>query len=156
MSDAPVGRPTLYEGKKTCRIAEHLCLLGAKEDQLAKAFNVSPDTIREWKVKHEKFSAIVREAKFKYDNEKVIDACLKSALGYEYVEKKITIGSDGSSEETTLERHQPPNPTSLQFWLSNRNRTLWKNKQEVEHTGPNGDPITFVLGEKVKPDATKV
>ncbi|MDR8011858.1 terminase, partial [Escherichia coli] len=37
--------------------------------------------------------------------------------------------------ETPLEKYYPPDTTAAIFWLKNRQKDKWRDKQEVEHTG---------------------
>jgi hypothetical protein len=47
----------------------------------------------------------------------------------------------GRWEYAEYVRHYPPDPTSMIFWLKNRQPQDWRDKQEHEHTGPGGGAI---------------
>lgn len=36
---------------------------------------------------------------------------------------------------TPVEKYYPPDTTAAIFWLKNRQKDKWRDKQEVEHTG---------------------
>lgn len=141
----PVGRPTKYEGEKTCKQAEKLCLLGADDKKLADFFEVDPDTIAEWKNVYPEFSESVSKGKLEYDNDNVEKAVLKRALGF--MRRVERVSKDGIVE--CLEE-VPPDPVSFKFWLTNRRREYWKDKQDIEHSGnvQVAPVINFLLPEK--------
>jgi hypothetical protein len=121
----PAGRPTLYK-PEYCIQAAKLCLLGATDEKLADFFDVNVDTIHEWKNVHPEFSDALNTAKDDYDFQ-VEKALFKRATGYTRKVEKTT--KDGVVE--CLEE-LPPDPTSMIFWLKNRQSRKWRDKQEVE------------------------
>lgn len=38
-----------------------------------------------------------------------------------------------------------PDTGAIAFWLKNRKPDVWRDKQEVEHTGKDGEPMTFKI-----------
>ncbi len=42
-------------------------------------------------------------------------------------------------------KHYPPDTTACIFWLKNRQRDRWRDKQDHEHTGKDGGPIRMDL-----------
>lgn len=126
-----IGRPTKYEGQKTIDKFVQLVNMGLGYQQIADSLDINIDTIYEWFLKHKDFSEVVKQAKDNYDIVGVEKSLLKSAYGFTRKVQKL-----GKNDNIiTLEEEVPPNPTSLIFWLSNRNRSRWKQRQEVEHSG---------------------
>ena len=48
---------------------------------------------------------------------------------------------DGAIAMTPIRKVYPPDTTAAIFWLKNRKPEEWRDKQAVEHSGPNGGPI---------------
>jgi transposase-like protein len=127
---AEKGRPTKYR-EEFNEVAKKMCIQGLTDVQLAEALEVNPDTIYEWKKNYPKFAESLKEGKAIYDDQLVERALLKSATGFKRIVEKID--KDGCVHE--VQEELAPNPTSLIFWLKNRQPAKWRDKQEVEHSG---------------------
>lgn len=128
-----MARPTLYK-KEYAAIAQRLCEHHAMTDaELALAFGVQLSTLKLWKSKHPEFMASLKQGKAPA-NERVEKSLYERAMGYTAVETDIRV-INGKIIKTEVTRHYPPDPTSMIFWLKNRNSTQWSDKQEVQHTG---------------------
>lgn len=42
-----------------------------------------------------------------------------------------------------VDKQIAPDTGAAAFWLKNRKPKVWKDKQEIEHSGPDGEGITF-------------
>ena len=126
------GRPTKYK-PEFAKIAEQMCNLGATDPQLAEAFDVTISTITLWKVTYPEFSAAIKISKDNADN-LVEQSLYKRALGYECEEIDIRV-IEGQIVETKVKKVYPPDPTAMIFWLKNRQKEKWRDKQEVQHSG---------------------
>ena len=131
MSDKPIGRPTEYKPEYDEQ-AYNYCLLGATDKQLATFFDVSEQTINAWKHKHPSFLESLRRGK-EIADARVAQALFSRATGYEHPEDDIKAVN---GETPTIKRY-PPDPTSMIFWLKNRQPKLWRDKPESE--GADGD-----------------
>ena len=129
------GNKTRYKAENA-NIAKTMCLLGATDKHLADCFEVSEQTINNWKGKHKEFYLALKEGKM-YSDAMVAKALYNRALGQTI--KEVKTNDDGSVSETIKEI--PPDPTSMIFWLKNRQPELWRDKQSLEHTGKDGGPI---------------
>ena len=127
----PVGRPTLYRDEYAEQ-ARKLCLLGATDKELADFFSVAIDTINEWKNVHSEFSASIKEGKDLADAT-VADRLFKRATGYQHHAVKI-FNDQGAPMVVGYTEHYPPDTTAAIFWLKNRQRDKWRDKQDVEQT----------------------
>jgi len=116
------GRPTKYKAEMNEQ-AQKLCLLGAKDSELATFFNVSESTVNKWKLDHPKFSESLRAGKGDADAE-VASSLYKTALS--------------------------GNTTAQIFWLKNRRSSEWRDKQEIDHTngGDKFEPTRIVFEDK--------
>lgn len=142
------GRPTKYR-KVFERQAYQLALLGATDKMMAEAFGVDVGTINIWKKKHRGFFMSVREGKTQADA-KVAAGLFKRATGFKYDEVmyerlqagKAVQGVDGETEDEipikqdiyrkrVVTKYVPPDTGAATMWLKNRQKELWRDKQEV-------------------------
>lgn len=122
------GRPTDYR-PEYAKQAYRLCLLGATDEQLGEAFDVSKVTINAWKKKHPKFLNSLKEGKMIADAE-VAEKLFERAKGYEHPEDKIFC-TDGAVTTVKTTKHYPPDTAAAFIWL--KNRAGWTDKSEVNH-----------------------
>ena len=135
MDDQTGGRPTRYR-EEYCDQAYRLCLLGYTDKELADFFGVKEQTINNWKHAHKEFFESLKAGKAEADSH-VIDSLYKRATGYEHDEVHFT-AHDGKVIQTPYKKHYSPNPTSMIFWLKNRQPEKWRDKQEYKHSGTVG------------------
>ncbi|HFZ7981312.1 TPA: terminase [Salmonella enterica subsp. enterica serovar Thompson] len=127
-----MARPTKYQ-EAYAEQARKLCLLGYTDAELADFFEVSESTINKWKLDYPKFSESIKKGK-EYADGNVADRLYQRAMGYVAPDVDIKV-IENQIVETPLEKHHPPDTTAAIFWLKNRQRDKWRDKQEVEHTG---------------------
>lgn len=136
----PAGRPPKYK-QDYAKQAYKLCLLGATDKDLADFFDVKEQTINAWKKDHKEFSESLKAGKNQADAN-VADRLYQRALGYSHPEEKI-FNNNGEIVRTETVKHYPPDPTSMIFWLKNRQKDRWRDKQDHEHTGKDGEPLNI-------------
>lgn len=129
------GRPSAYQSEYAGQ-AEKLCLLGHTDAELASFFEVSETTINNWKSEHPDFFESIKKGKSVADAE-VAAKLFHRATGYEHPEDDIR-AVNGEIIITPTIKHYPPDTTAAIFWLKNRQKDKWRDKQEVEHTGEIG------------------
>lgn len=125
------GRPTKYKEEYNVQ-AYKLTLLGATDKELADFFEVSYDTIQEWKRIHEGFSYSLKEGK-QIADATISESLYKSANGYMHEDTDIRV-INNEIVVTPIVKYYPPNPTSLIFWLKNRQSAKWRDKTEQSAT----------------------
>lgn len=125
----PVGRPTLFRDDYVEQ-AYKLCLLGATDAELADFFEVSEDTIYEWKKVRPEFSEALRRGKAEADAE-VAASLYKRAIGYSHPDTHVS-NYQGIITLTELTKHYPPETGAAFLWLKNRQPHKWKDKVEVK------------------------
>lgn len=133
-----MGRPSKCT-KEICEQAEKLCLLGATDAEMADFFGVAVSTISYWKVKDKGFSEAVKNGKTVADAT-VAQRLYQRATGYTHDEDQI-FQYKGDPVVVKTTKHYPPETTAGIFWLHNRQRGRWKQKQSVEVSGPDEGPI---------------
>lgn len=140
-----VGRPTLFRDEYVEQ-AYKLCLLGATDAELADFFEVSEDTIYEWKKVRPEFSEALRRGKAEADAE-VAASLYKRAIGYSHPDTHVS-NYQGIITLTELTKHYPPETGAAFLWLKNRQPHKWKDKVEVkEDINLNIFPPKEVLNE---------
>lgn len=113
---------------------------GLTDEQIAANMGIHISTLYAWKNKHSEINDILKRTKEVVDYE-VENALFKSAMGYDYTEEvweRRFIKERGEYDMVLTKRmlkHADPNPTSLIYWLKNRKRAEWRDKQEfVDNT----------------------
>ena len=133
-----MGRPTAYR-EEYDEQAFRLCLLGATDAELGKAFGVSEVTINAWKKEFPSFLKSIHAGKDEADA-CVAERLYERACGYSHPEEKVfQHGGDVIIHETT--KHYPPDTQAASLWLRNRQSKKWRDKTDHVHTGPDDGPI---------------
>lgn len=133
------GRPTLYNPEKHPQQAYEMCLLGATDEQMARALGIATSTLYLWKNEHPQFSEAINEGKDIADA-KVAASLYQRALGYSHADVDIRVVGQEIIETPVIKQY-PPDATSAIFWLKNRQKDQWRDRTVQEHSGPNEGPI---------------
>lgn len=140
-----MSRPTRYRRHYADQV-EKLCILGATDRDLAHFFDVCEATINNWKNKYPKFLEAIKRGKEEADM-KVAQKLHERATGYSWLEcqpikiKEVYYNDQGKRcekehiEMVKVEKHTPPDATSMIFWLKNRKSDKWRDKQDINHSG---------------------
>lgn len=123
------GRPTKYL-ESFNKQAYKLCLLGATDKELADFFEVDEATINRWKTEHKGFCKSLKRGKMEADSV-VAEKLFKRATGYSHPDTDIRV-IDDCIVKTRLIKHYPPDTTAAIFWLKNRQKEEWRDKQHLE------------------------
>jgi DNA-binding XRE family transcriptional regulator len=126
------GRPTKYSSLYADQVYR-LALLGATDQQMAEIIGVSKRTFDYWKKKHKQFLHSLKRGKEKADA-KIAHSLYQRALGYEHKDTYFATHK-GQIISKTYIKHYPPDTTACIFWLKNRQRDKWRDKQQREHSG---------------------
>jgi hypothetical protein len=141
MEPRPIGRPTSFRPEFVEQAAK-LTKLGATDRDLAEFFGVCQATIDSWKVTQPDFLGSLKLGKDESDGS-VERSLYNRARGYSFESEEIFC-KDGEITRVKVIKHVPPDPTSMIFWLKNRRRDAWRDKQEVDVEG--GVEITIKGG----------
>ena len=98
---------------------------GYTDKQLAEIFGVERTTICNWKKDYPEFFNSLKTGKLLADA-KVEASLYQRACGYSHPEIHIT-NYQGVIIKTPIIKHYPPDPTSMIFWLKNRDREHWRD-----------------------------
>jgi len=121
------GRPTDYKEEYN-DLAFKYCLMGATDARLGEFFDVTEQTINNWKIDHPAFFESIKKGKHKADAE-VVNSLYGRAKGYEATEVRDEVSEQGVKKVTT-KKHIPGDTTAMIFWLKNRQPKQWRDKQE--------------------------
>lgn len=102
---------------------------GLIDEQIAKNMGVAYSTFKDWKKRFPDLSDVLKRSKEVVDRE-VENALFESAKGFIYEEETVT----NTGEVVTVKKYSKPNVTAQIFWLKNRKRNEWRDKQEIEQT----------------------
>lgn len=110
--------------------AYKLCLLGATDKELADFFDVGVRTIDEWKKQHLSFLQSLKRGKIIADST-VAEKLYQRALGYSCPDVDIKVIKN-KVVKTKLVKHYPPDSVAAIFWLKNRRKSEWRDRQNLE------------------------
>lgn len=128
------GRPSSYK-PEYAKQAKKLALLGATDRDLADFFEVNQQTIDNWKIRYPEFLGSLKLGKEEADG-RVERSLFQRAIGYEQDAVKIFMPKDAVDPVYAPYRERvAPDVTACIFWLKNRKREEWRDRQEHEHTG---------------------
>ncbi len=133
------GRPTKYKPEFAEQVYK-LATKGFTDKELADFFKVKEQTINNWKNAHPEFFESLKKGKYELDTGKVVNSLLRRALGYQYTEKTKVLSKTAASETgeaklitvKEVTKEVAPDPTSMIFWLKNRQPDEWRDKQSIE------------------------
>lgn len=124
------GRPTKYRPEYDA-LAFKFCLLGATNARLAEYFEVDQSTIDLWIKDIPSFSGSVKKGRVEADAE-IAQSLYHRGKGYSHPDVHIS-NFQGEITQTPITKHYPPDTAAAFIWL--KNRSHWRDKQEVEHSG---------------------
>jgi len=122
------GRPSKYKPAFNQQ-AYKLCLLGATDKELADFFEVNEDTINTWKKAYPKFSESLKRGKVMADSI-VAEKLFHRATGYSHPDSQVFIYYGKPIVVKTV-KHFPPDTVAAIFWLKNRAKATWRDKQDI-------------------------
>lgn len=109
-------------------LAYKFSLLGATDKQMGDFFDVTEQTINNWKKAHPSFFESIKKGKLPADAN-VAGALYKKACGFSYPEEHIVYAS-GKPTIIKVEKYYPPDTAAAFIWL--KNRADWRDKGKGE------------------------
>lgn len=110
------------------------CMDGKTNEEMCVLLGISPDSWYTYMKQYNQLNDIVTAGKSVIDN-RVENAVLKTALGFEYEEIKTIIEEDRNGKKRTriekTKKYMPPSPTAQAFWLKNRKKDEWGDRKEI-------------------------
>lgn len=127
-----------------------LAVKGATNEEIAEAFGINVRTFIRWKERYESLAEAVDEGKNTADSN-VERSLYQRAIGYTVTdtEKIVDMDKDGNVKPVrikTTEKNIVPDVMAQMYWLNNRQRKHWSQKQEVDLTANGGkDDVIIYL-----------
>ncbi len=139
------GRPTRFpEIMKLLPGIKAALQMGHTERDTCEMFNVPVSTFEKYKTESPELVEQIRQAKLKAD-ETVVNALYKKAVGYEIEEKTYEFKAGSETKTNTVKnlkkvvkKEIAPDVHAGIFWLKNRMPKVWKDKQELDVSNPDG------------------
>ncbi|MDF2155301.1 hypothetical protein [Vibrio sp. CAU 1672] len=122
--------------------AYKLCLMGARDQDLADFFEVHRDTIFNWVSLYPEFADARKRGKMQADAE-VAYQLFRRATGVTLRKEKVL----RSGEIVAYQEELPADVRAMEFWLNCRSRHNWNPKQQVQVSGDNNNPLAFILAD---------
>lgn len=123
-----MGRPSKYQ-ESFVEQAAKLVRLGATDRDIADFFEVTETTINNWKLQYPDFLESLKRTKEEVDAQ-VERSLFHRAMGYSHPAVKM-FNIAGEIVEKEYIEHYPPDPTSMIFWLKNRQPDKWRDRREA-------------------------
>lgn len=123
---------------------------GATQKEVAEKLKVSQDRLIKYKREHVELLESLEAPQGDVDD--LVEASLyKRCIGYDYEEvtRWQTIGKGGEliwlEKRTT--KHLPPDPNSIQFWLTNRRKGEWQRMPEIKEADVDSENGVVMMPE---------
>lgn len=139
------GRPSKYR-PEFVEQARKLAMLGLTDVEMAKFFGVAERTFHDWKREYPEFLQAIKTSKEIADAD-VVASLYHRAVGYSHPEDDIRVVG-GEIVITPTIKHYPPDPTSMIFWLKNRQPTKWREKPAAEDDEQQPLPVKVEISVK--------
>lgn len=130
------GRPSKF-GEVDLDQVEAIAAFGHTEEEIALILGIAPSTLALYKINHPEFLEVLRRGKLRADVN-VERSLYSKALG-KYACPHCGKPVPGPAADTT----------SIIFWLKNRLRRIWRDRQEVD--APEIEKALYELSEKFLP-----
>lgn len=123
-------------GRKPARVdpshlewIERVCMLGARDEELARFLGVCVATVCNLMLNDEKFAAAVKNGR-EYADAMVAASLYRKAIGYTHeIEKVVVVG--GIPTKMNVMEKFPPDTGAICMWLKNRRPDLWRDSIPV-------------------------
>lgn len=149
MSNA--GRKSKYQEyvQPYLKRVEHLCRMGATEQEICQKLGVSVARFGEYKKEFQELRESLKKGRSDADD--TVEAALfRRATGYTTEEVKTNTYVDNNNNQrqfrVSVTKEIPPDTTAAIFWLKNRRPEKWRDRQEL---GIGGNiPVKLIEEEK--------
>jgi hypothetical protein len=142
------GRPTKYDPSWHPQMAYKVALLGLTGKEMAGLFDVAESTYELWKTKYPDFSESIKRGGI-YADALIAEKLYQKAMGYVYKSQhaiKVKKGRDIEALEIIeLHRELPPDVRAAKFWLKNRERRYWGERNTMNSEREAGDNVIEIL-----------
>ena len=122
-----------------------MALLGLKATHIAAILNITQTTFNNWVKKYPRFAQAFKDGGVNA-NAAVALKLFERACGFEFDEEQLITVAGGRGQGSEVERHSvrkivPPDVAAIKFWLTNRQKDLWRDKVETGITDNDGNDV---------------
>ena len=131
-----MAQASAYNEKYHVDWAWSLALKGATDEEIAEAFHISVRTLHRWKKTNPELLTALEEGKNVADA-KVKRSLYQRAVGYEakevtqIIEQDPATGTQRVSKTQVTTKHIVPDTMACMYWLNNRSKGEFSQRQEV-------------------------
>lgn len=128
-------------------LLERLAMLGMPDKDIAKALGIKPSKFSEYKKNHSSIRMTLRKGRV-IASGNVVKSLYKKANGFSVPEEKLFYSAKYNRVvRANTRKYYPPDTIAQIFWLKNNFPDFWRDKKEVENTGPAGaiQSVKFIL-----------
>lgn len=145
----PAGRPSGYTPKFHIPWVRSLARRGLTVKEIADEIGVAKSTLCKWVSENPDLSDALNEGRDIADSV-VEESLYRLACGHTVQTKKtiVSAGKDGDQKPARIEiveQEVSPNATACIFWLKNRKRMHWTDRQEVQLEASNDSETDVVI-----------
>lgn len=146
------GRPTKYM-QEYDELVYKFCLLGATDKEIAAFLGIAESTLNNWKIEYPEFMESITRGKehadmavaqmlFKGTQDRLVPKQLAFKCRDVQYEDGKKVSETERVEIVEVMETVPADFRNQQFWLKNRKSSVWRDRQEFDHT-TNGNPINL-------------
>ena len=127
------GRKSLYKPEMNEQV-NRLAMLGLNDEEMAHFLGIGISTFYEWKENKPGFSDAIIEGGVDADA-KVARSLFNRATGEVTIQERLTKDENGNDKIIELKTRLPSDPGAAKMWLTNRQRSKWRESTHVEQSG---------------------
>ena len=126
-----------------------MAVKGSTDQEIADAFGISRMTLHRWKKQFPELKEAIDDAKAIADSQ-VEKSLYRRALGFETVETEEIADVDEKGKVTvtgikTKRKQVAPDTMAIMYWLNNRKRGQWAQRQEVQVEASNDSDTDVII-----------
>lgn len=131
-----MARPSSFKPEYVDQAKRLASVLGATDAEIAAFFGKSERQINRWKLDFPAFAKALKVGKAPA-NKRVARSLYLRAVGYSHEAEKVFC-TNGLVTKVKVIEHYPPDTAACIFYLCNRDKENWKQKNQVDHTSSDG------------------
>lgn len=131
-----MSRRTAFKPEYVDQAKRLASVLGATDVEIAAFFGVTDRTVYRWKLEFPAFAKALTVGKAPA-NRRVERSLYLRAVGYSHEAEELFC-KDGVVTRVKTVKHYPPDTAACIFYLCNRDKENWKQKNQVDHTSSDG------------------
>lgn len=143
------GRKSSYNPEYHIDWAWSMAVKGATDQEIADAFGISRMGLWKWKQHYPELKEAIDDAKAKADSQ-VEKTLYQRALGFQTEETEYVYEADEEGRtklvgQKTKVKQVPPDTMAIMYWLNNRKRGVWSQRQELQLEAHNESDTDVVI-----------